>query len=191
MKIKGLTEKILVGAGLCLLAVIIAPHVINHAPEDQSAQPPVGPVIDSLPSDPTVVKPPAQLVFDDPGQYGIITPDEWGSMPAEDQIRTTIREQMQLLKETTPPETWDKVHQIIDAPAEQTVESVRKLDEHVALLKKKLEDDPFDSQAKQQIELLIILRTAAEELAPDTVPPPQLPQAQEEGSPKEVEILIE
>ncbi|MDP3732576.1 MAG: hypothetical protein Q8R31_06135 [Candidatus Omnitrophota bacterium] len=108
--------------------------------------------------------PAPMLVPARPEDYGMVVFEQSAQPPGEAEINALIHRKMQDIKTQFPEEVLSKVGERIKEDPEKTKEKLAKIDETIIKCRQILKDDPYNEEARNRLQNLLILKSIAEEL---------------------------
>lgn len=120
-------------------------------------------ITDRLPFEKEGISPP-KLVPARPEDYGMVVFEQSSPPPGEAQINALIHRKMQDIKTQFPEEVLRKARERIKEDAQKTKEKVAQIDEAIIKCRQILKDEPYNEEARNRLQNLLILKSIAEEL---------------------------
>jgi len=108
--------------------------------------------------------PTPRLVPARPEDYGMVVFEQSSQPPGEAQINALIHKKMQDIKTRFPEEVLSKVGERIKEDAQKTKEKLAQIDEAIIKCRQILKDEPYNEEARNRLQNLLILKSIAQEL---------------------------
>lgn len=120
-------------------------------------------IADRLPLEKEGIPSPA-LVPARPEDYGMVVFEKSSQPPGEAEINALIHGKMQDIKIQFPEEVLSKARERIKEDPQKTKEKLAQIEEAILRCRQILKDDPYNEEARNRLQNLLILKSIAKEL---------------------------
>lgn len=146
---------VIVSVFLAIVFISISrPHVYKKKTET---------IADRLPLEKEVISSPV-LVPVRPEDYGMVVFEKSSEPASEGEINALIHRKMQDIKTQFPEEVLSRVRERIKEDPQKTKEKLAQIEEAILRCRQILKDDPYNEEARNRLQNLLMLKSIAKEL---------------------------